>query len=77
MPHVGRLRIRVRDAEVLAKSLSPDDPEWCRCWAEGDVLNVEVRSEKVGAILNALDDYLLNLKAAFNVLKVIWDFEKP
>ena len=71
MPHVGRLKIRVKEAEILAESLKPDDPDWCKCWADGENLMIEVKTEKIGALLNALDDYLINLKAAFSVLKVM------
>jgi len=68
---VGRLRIEVEDAEVLAKALSPDDPDWCRCYAEGNVLVVEVRTDRIGALLNAIDDYLINIKAVLPILREV------
>ncbi len=68
---VGRLRIEIEDAEVLAKALSPDDPDWCRCYAEGNVLIVEVKTDRIGALLNAIDDYLLNIKAVLPILREV------
>ena len=67
----GRLGIEIEDAELVANALKPDDMEWCYCYAKDGKLIVEVKTDKIGALLNAIDDYFINLKAVLPVLKVL------
>ncbi len=67
----GKLRIEIEDAEIIAKALKPDDLDWCYCYAEDDKLIIEVKTDKIGALLNAIDDYFINLKAVLPVLKIL------
>ncbi len=64
------MRVSVRDAEAIARSLKPDDPEWCRCEAKGNELIIEVNTDKIGALLYALDDYLMHIKMCNEILKL-------
>lgn len=50
------------DAEKIAKALSPDDPDWCKCYAEGEKIVLEVKTSKISSLLYALDDYLMHIK---------------
>jgi len=65
----GKLRIEIDDADIVARALKPDDLDWCRCHSENGTLVIEVETDKIGALLSAIDDYLLNLKAIFPILK--------
>ncbi|MEM4746953.1 MAG: KEOPS complex subunit Pcc1 [Archaeoglobaceae archaeon] len=58
----ARLEIEIRDAEKIVKALSIDDPEWCRCYADGDKIVIEVKTHKISSLLYALDDYLIHIK---------------
>ncbi len=70
----GRLRIEIDDAEIVAEALKPDDMDWCYCYAEDGRLVIEVKTDKIGALLNAIDDYFINLKAVMPVLKVLREY---
>ena len=59
----ARLRIEMEDAEIVAKALKPDDLDWCYCYAEDGKVVVIVETDRIGALLNAIDDYFINLKA--------------
>lgn len=58
----ARLEIESKDAEKVAKALKVDDPEWCRCYSDGDKLVIEIRAKKVSSLLYAIDDYLMHIK---------------
>jgi tRNA threonylcarbamoyladenosine modification (KEOPS) complex Pcc1 subunit len=67
----GRLKIELDDAELIAEALKPDDLDWCYCYAEDGCLIVEVKTDKIGALLSAVDDYFINLKASLAVLSIL------
>ncbi len=67
----GRLVIEMEDAETVAEALKPDDLDWCYCYAENGRLVVEVRTDRIGALLSAIDDYFVNLKAVMPVLEIL------
>lgn len=60
----ARIRIKVENAELIAKALKPDDPEWCKSYARDDELIVEIVTPKIESLINACDDYFLTIKAA-------------
>jgi hypothetical protein len=69
------LRVRVRidicheNSEILAASLNPDDQPWAKSrFEDGVVIEVESRVESV---ISAIDDFMINLKAAVSVLAVL------
>jgi len=64
----ARLEIDSADPKAVAMALKPDDPEWCSCYAD-EKLVIEVRVEKIGTLLSALDDYLMNIKMCENLLE--------
>ncbi|WP_287794688.1 KEOPS complex subunit Pcc1 [Archaeoglobus sp.] len=66
----ARLEVESKDPEAVVKALKPDDPEWCSCWADNRIV-IEVRVEKIGTLLSALDDYLINIKMCEGVLEVL------
>jgi hypothetical protein len=63
----GRLKIEVEDADLIAKALKPDDMDWCYSYSDGNTLFIEVKTDKIGAMINALEDYFINLKAIMSV----------
>ena len=66
-----RLKLRLEDAELIAKALKPDDMEWCYCYANDNYLIIEVKTDKIGAMLSAVDDYFINIKAVLPILKYL------
>jgi|Deesub1362A_J573_1020465.scaffolds.fasta_scaffold00294_12 hypothetical protein len=67
----ARLELDLKDSDVIARALKPDDLGWTRCHSAGNKLIIEAETEKTGAILNALDDYMLNIKAASSLLELL------
>jgi hypothetical protein len=67
----GEVRLRQRDAELIALAFKPDDTDWCRSRSEKSNLILEVETQKLGAMLNAFDDYFLNLYAALSVMEAL------
>ncbi len=66
----ARLELDSKDAEAVVLSLRPDDPEWCNCYAENKIF-IEINVEKVGTLLSALDDYLMNIKMCEKILELL------
>jgi tRNA threonylcarbamoyladenosine modification (KEOPS) complex Pcc1 subunit len=67
----ARLKIKLEDAELIHKALKPDDMDWCYTYSKGDMLFIEVRTNKIGAMINALEDYFINLKALQSVINAL------
>ncbi len=67
----ARLELDSKDPEAVVKALKPDDPEWCKCWSEKGQIMIEVKVEKIGTLLSALDDYLMNIKMCEKILEVL------
>ncbi|RLI75476.1 hypothetical protein DRP04_13460 [Archaeoglobales archaeon] len=67
----ARLEIDSADSRIVVEALKPDDPEWCKCYSESGKIIIEVRTQKVGTLLSALDDYLMNIKMCEKVLETI------
>ncbi len=70
----GKVKIRIgkeTDARIIALALVPDDTKWSEAKAEGNELILEVRTPKIGAMINAYDDYFLNFIAAKSVLEAL------
>ncbi|AGK61225.1 hypothetical protein Asulf_01229 [Archaeoglobus sulfaticallidus PM70-1] len=65
----GEVRIKHNFAEIISRALKPDDTQWNETTFEGDEIILRVKTPKIGSMMNAFDDYFLNLKAAFSVLK--------
>jgi hypothetical protein len=66
----GEVRIRIDDADVIAESLKPDDVEWCESFSEGELV-LRVKTPRIGAMMNAFDDYFLNIIASKSVLQAL------
>jgi len=64
------LEFDVKDPEVIAKALKPDDTEWAKSFSDG-VLIVEIKTKKIGAAMNATEDFFRNIKAALSVLDAL------
>ena len=66
----ARLELDSKDPEAVVKALKPDDPEWCNCWERGRIM-IEVKVERIGTLLSALDDYLMNIKMCERIIDVL------
>ena len=64
------LEFDVKDPEVIAKALKPDDTEWARSFNDGKLI-VEIKTKKIGAAMNAAEDFFRNIKAALSVLDAL------
>jgi tRNA threonylcarbamoyladenosine modification (KEOPS) complex Pcc1 subunit len=67
----ARLEIEIDCAERIVEALKPDDPEWCRCYAENEKIIIVVEVKKLGTLLSALDDYLMNIKMCEKILEAL------
>jgi tRNA threonylcarbamoyladenosine modification (KEOPS) complex Pcc1 subunit len=67
----ARVKIESDNAELIHKALKPDDMNWCYTYAKDGILFIEVKTEKMGAMINALEDYFINLKALQSVIKAL------
>ncbi|MCS7121401.1 MAG: KEOPS complex subunit Pcc1 [Archaeoglobaceae archaeon] len=65
------MKIKMDDAKIVAEALKVEDPEWCKCYAEGDLIKIEIKTNKIGALLYAVDDYLMHLKLCEGILECI------
>lgn len=70
---LAKLKIPFRDAETIHRSLKPDDMDWCYTYCKEGNLFIFVKTDKIGAMINALEDYFINLKALQNVINAIED----
>ncbi len=67
----ARLEIPIDDAESVVKALKPDDPDWCSCRVKNGRIVIEVEVGKLGTLLSALDDYLMNIKMCERIIEVL------
>lgn len=65
----ARLEIDSNDPDGIVRALKPDDPDWCKCYAESGRIVIVVEVEKITTLLSALDDYLMNIKMCEKILK--------
>jgi len=66
-----RLEIDEKDSEIIARALKPDDLDWARSKIENGKLVVEVRTHKIGALMNAVEDFFMNIKSASSALDAL------
>ena len=67
----AKLRLKISEPKIFTRILNPDDTMWTKCWSDGEVLIIFAESDSTGAVLNALDDYMLNIKAAQALLNIL------
>jgi hypothetical protein len=69
---VGTIRARLEffgpHAEVVARSLEPDNLQNMRLSADEDCFCLEFSTEKIGTMLSTADDILMNIKVAKETL---------
>ncbi len=60
----GKLTIRCKNAgemaDIIARSLSPDNVPSIKTEISKDSVEVEFSAEKIGTMLSSVDDYLMN-----------------
>ena len=64
----ARLAIESCDAKVLAKSISADNLSYAKTRYEGGSVITDIEADSVGSLLATLDDILVNLKVANDVI---------
>ncbi|ADC65823.1 conserved hypothetical protein [Ferroglobus placidus DSM 10642] len=62
------LKLNLEDAEIVYKALKPDDVDWARAELDEN-LKIIIESEKIGAVINAFEDFMMNVKASLSVLE--------
>ncbi|AIY89449.1 KEOPS complex subunit Pcc1 [Geoglobus acetivorans] len=60
--------------EIISKALMPDDLEWAKSQYEDGRLVVEVKTHKIGALINAVEDFFMNIKASSSALNALERF---
>ncbi|WP_456368571.1 KEOPS complex subunit Pcc1 [Geoglobus sp.] len=71
MLYTVRLEMDLKESEVIASALKPDDLEWARSKIENGKLIIEVRTSKIGALINAVEDFFMNIKSASSALNAL------
>ncbi len=66
-----KLEFDFRDAEIIAKALKPDDLNWAKSRHENGKLIVEIETHKIGALINATEDFFRNIKVSSSVLDAL------
>jgi len=66
-----RLELNLDDAEIIASSLKPDDTGWAKSRFEGDRLVIVIETHKIGALMNAVEDFFMNIKSAVSCLSCL------
>ncbi len=64
----ARLTFQGKEAEALGRAIGPDNLSEMVMKAEGESLNFEFSVQKIGTMLATLDDLLMNLKIAEEIL---------
>lgn len=64
----ARLSIESCDAKLLARSVSADNLSYVKTRYEGGYVVTDIEVDSVGSMLSTLDDILVNLKVANDVL---------
>jgi len=63
-----KIQLNIEDGEIIAESLSPDDVDWAKSYFKDGELVVEITTSKIGALINAVDDFFMNIKSAVSCL---------
>ncbi|MBE8540294.1 KEOPS complex subunit Pcc1 [Geoglobus acetivorans] len=66
-----KLMIDEGHPEIISKALMPDDLEWAKSRCENGGLVVEVKTHKIGALINAVEDFFMNIKASSSALNAL------
>ena len=66
-----RLELSIDDAKIIASSLKPDDIGWAKSRFENSNLVIEIKTHKIGALINAVEDFFMNIKSAVSCLSYL------
>jgi len=64
----AHIEIEVENAEVIARALMPDDLDWARASIMENKILIDVETGKIGALINAIEDFFMNIKSALHAL---------
>ncbi len=67
----AELFVELKESEIVATALKPDDPEWCEARAEGGNVIIRIKTERIESLLSACEDYFRTLKAALSALDAL------
>ena len=70
----GKLVIPNEDVSVIANALAPDNTGWCRSYSDSGNLIVEIETKSTSSMINSMEDFFINIKAAFSTLSVLKSF---
>ncbi|WP_457591269.1 KEOPS complex subunit Pcc1 [Geoglobus sp.] len=71
MLYAIRLEIDAKDAGIIAEALKPDDLQWAGSRLEDGRLIIEVKTHKIGALINAVEDFFMNIKTSLSALDAL------
>ena len=66
----ARLVFRGREAEAAAKAVEPDNLPNMALDVEAEQLTLQFSTEKIGTLLSTVDDLLMNIKIAEEIVKI-------
>lgn len=65
----ARMIIEAESATIIEKAIAADNPDYVRTFVEGNKVIIDVESDSTGSMLATLDDLLVNLKVADELLE--------
>ncbi len=63
-----KIELSIEDADIIARSLGPDDTDWAKSCFKNGKLMIRIETSKIGALVNAVDDFFMNVKPLISVL---------
>ena len=64
----ARMAIEAKNAEALRQAIAADNQEYVKAYIEGGSLIALAEASSIGSMLTTLDDLLINLKVADEML---------
>ena len=61
--------VEAENAELLARSVAADNAGFVQAYTEDDLMIVFTEADSIGSMLTTLDDLLVNLKVADEILE--------
>lgn len=71
-----RAKLRIQAPELAAKALEPDNPPQLSSSYRDSELELQLELPKLSSLASCLDDYLINLEVALQVLRICHRFSK-
>ncbi len=63
------IELDLKDSKVVYEALKPDDVDWAKATYREGRLVIRIETNKIGAVINAFEDFMMNVKAAVSSLE--------